>query len=133
MATAGRDRGGRRFEREAVAEHVTALAAGLAAARLAPVQLALTPLSEAGESVAAAVAGELSGPLIEMSGDPQRQSGRGYYRDLCFKINVHSGGQWQEVGDGGFTDWAALLTASGKERLLISGLGIDRLAAVLPA
>jgi hypothetical protein len=133
MATAGRDRGGRQFEREAVAEHVNALAAGLADAGLAPVQLALTPLSAAGEAVAAAVAGELAGPLIEVIADPQRQSGRGYYRDLCFKINVQSAARWHEVGDGGFTSWAALLTASGKERLLISGLGIDRLAAMLPA
>jgi hypothetical protein len=132
MATAGRDRGGRRFEQEAVAEHVGALAAGLAASGLAPVQLALTPLSAAGESVAAAVAGELAGPLIEVIADPQRQSGRGYYRDLCFKINIQSAAQWQEIGDGGFTDWAARLTASGKERLLISGLGIDRLAAMMP-
>jgi hypothetical protein len=133
MATAGRDRGGRQFEREAVAEHVSALAVGLAAAGLAPAQLALTPLSDAGESVAAAVAGELAGPQFEVIADPQRKSGRGYYQDLCFKINVRSGGQWQEVGDGGFTDWAARLTASSKERLLISGLGIDRLASMVPA
>jgi len=133
MAIAGRDQGGRRFEREAVAEHVSALGAGLAAARLAPAQLALTPLSGAGESIAAAVAGELAGPLIEVIADPQRQSGRGYYRDLCFKINVQSGGQWHEVGDGGFTDWVARLTASSKERLLISGLGIDRLVAMMPS
>jgi hypothetical protein len=132
MATGGRDRGGRKFEREAVVEHVSAIAAGLADAGLAPVQLALTPLSAAGEAVAAAVEGELAGPLIEVIADPHRQSGRGYYRDLCFKINVQSAAQWQEVGDGGFTDWTALLTASGKERLLISGLGIDRLVAMLP-
>lgn len=132
LATAGRDRGGRQFERESVAEHVLALAAGLAAAGLAPAQLALTPLSEAGESVAAAVVAELAGPLIEVIGDPRRRSGRGYYRDLCFKINVRCAGEWQEVGDGGFTDWAAQLTASSKERLLISGLGIDRLAAMMP-
>jgi len=129
LATAGRDRGGREFERAAVAEHVRALAAGLAAAGFAPVQLALTPLSEAGESVAAAVAGELTGPVIDVITDRQRQSGRGYYRDLCYKLNVSAAGQWQEVGDGGFTDWAARLTASSKERLLISGVGIDRLAA----
>jgi len=99
---------------------------------LAPVVPLGTHSADAGESVAEAVAGELSGPLIETTADPQRESGRSYYRDLCFKINVQSGGQWQEVGDGGFTDWAAWLTAS-KERLLISGLGIDRLAAMMPS
>lgn len=137
LATAGRDPGGRQFEREAVAEHVTAVAAGLAAAGLAaaglaPVQLALTPLSAAGESIAEALAADLAGPLIEVIADTQRQSGRGYYRELCYKISVQSGTQWRELGDGGFTDWAALLTASSKERLLISGLGIDRMAAMMP-
>jgi len=132
LATGGRDPGGRRFEQAAVVEQVSGLAAGLAAAGLAPAQLALTPLSAAGESIAGAVAAQLAGPPIEIVTDPQRQSGRGYYRDLCFKLNVRSGGQWQEVGDGGFTDWAARLVASSKERLLISGLGIDRLVALMP-
>ncbi len=132
LVTAGRDRGGRQFEREAVAEHVRALAAGLAAAGLAPVQLALTPLTAAGETIAAAVAADVTGPLIEVATDPHRQSGRGYYRDLCYKINVQSAAVWQEIADGGFTCWAARLTASSKERLLISGLGIDRLAAMIP-
>ena len=63
--------------------------------------------------------------------DNERQSGRGYYRDLCFKLNVQVQGRWQEVGDGGFTDWVARLTANKKERLLISGLGIDRLATFM--
>ena len=160
LVTAGRDRGGRQFERAAVGEHVRALAGGLAAAGLAPAQLALTPLSAAGGTLAAAVAADLAGPVIKVVTDPDRQSGRGYYRDLCYKINIRRGGEeetaadadgeaaggqwqaaaegtaaageWQEVADGGFTDWAARLAASGKERLLISGLGIDRLAAMLP-
>ena len=60
--------------------------------------------------------------------DRDRGAGRGYYRGLCFKINVRAAGALQEVGDGGFTDWGARLAASNKERLLISGIGIDRLA-----
>jgi hypothetical protein len=35
------------------------------------------------------------------------------------------------VRDGGFTDWIMRLTASSKERLLISGLAIERLAPSL--
>jgi hypothetical protein len=34
------------------------------------------------------------------------------------------------IGDGGFTDWTARLIANQKERLLISGLSTDRLAAI---
>lgn len=131
LVTAGRDDRGRRFERESVAEHVRALAAGLAAAGLAPAQLALTPLSEAGETIALALPAELAGAPVEIVLDRERVAGRGYYRDLCFKINVRAGGNLEEVGDGGFTDWGARLAASNKERLLISGIGIDRLAAFM--
>jgi hypothetical protein len=139
LVTAGRDDGGHRFEREAVAEHVRSLAAGLAAAGLGPVQLAVTPMSPGGETIAAAVSAELAGCSVEVVLDRDRQAGRGYYRHLCFKLNVAvseraengaadrpPGAAWAEVGDGGFTDWTARLTASAKERLLISGVGIDR-------
>jgi len=132
LVTAGRDDGGHRFEREAVAEHALSLAAGLAAAGLGRAQLACTPLSPAGEALAAALPATLAGSPLDVITDPQRQSGRGYYRDLCFKLNVRAGQAWAEIGDGGFTDWTARLTASAKERLLISGVGIDRVAAMTP-
>ena len=61
--------------------------------------------------------------------DHTRQRGRSYYRDLCFKVNAHVCGTLEEIGDGGFTDWTRQLAASNKERLLISGIGVDRLAA----
>jgi hypothetical protein len=131
LVTAGRDDGGHRFEREALAEHVSAIAGGLQAVPLA-IQLALTPLTPTGEGIATS-AGELleaRGVEAEVVFDRDRQAGRGYYRELCFKINVSVGGEWAEVGDGGFTDWLAKLAASGKERLLISGVGIDRVAAL---
>ena len=131
LVTAGRDDGGHRFEREAVAEHVCAVAAGLAAAGFERIQLALTPLTPTGQAVAEAVATLIAGAAVEVVRDNGREAGRGYYRDLCFKINVSAAGEWAEVGDGGFTDWAARLTASNKERLLISGIGIDRVAALM--
>ncbi|HUA40874.1 MAG TPA: hypothetical protein VMA32_04890 [Streptosporangiaceae bacterium] len=133
LVTAGRDRGGRAFERESVTAHLRAMTAGLAAGELRVIQVALTPLSAAGGAIAAAVLADLAAPGFEVIIDNDRQSGRGYYRDLCFKLNVEVEGHWQEVGDGGFTDWAARLTASNKERLLISGLGIDRVAAFMAA
>ncbi len=132
LVTAGRDTGGRQFERESVTEQVRTLVAGLAAAGLAATQLALTPLSAAGEAIAAAVMAELAASSgVELTIDNERRSGRGYYRDLCYKLNVVVQGHWQEIGDGGFTDWVARLTASNKERLLIGGLGIDRLATFM--
>jgi hypothetical protein len=131
LVSAGRDQGGRRFERESVTEQVQALEAGLTAAGLPPIQVALTPLSAAGEAITSAITVELAESGAEVITDRERQSGRGYYRDLCFKLNVLVHGCWQEIGDGGFTDWVAQLTANTKERLLISGLGIDRLASFM--
>ncbi len=147
LVTAGRDEGDYRFERRALAEHLRFAVTSLAAARLRYVQLALTPLSEAGEQIAAAVTGDLSaaqdsGTAAVIVLDHTRSAGRGYYRDLCFKVNAQtgsnkagsnkSGSKLEEIGDGGFTDWTQQLAASSKERLLISGIGVDRLAAVGP-
>jgi hypothetical protein len=137
LVTADRDRGDLRFERQALAEHLRFAVRSLAAARLRYVQVALTPLSDAGERIAAAVTSDLSadrspGTAAVIVLDHTRRSGRGYYRDLCFKVNANTGGRLEEIGDGGFTDWTAQLLANAKERLLISGLGVDRLAACGP-
>jgi hypothetical protein len=131
MVTAGRDEGDRRFERSVLAEHLRFAVAGLRAAGLARVQAALTPLSDAGERIAASVAEELAEVPAEIVTDHARTAGRGYYLDVCFKVNVLVDGVPVEIGDGGFTDWTAKLLASKKERLLISGYGLDRLAALV--
>ena len=164
LVTAGRDAGSLRFEQAALAGQLRVIIRGVSAAGAARVQIALTPLSEAGERIATAVTADLgadpgadaaagsgadaaagsgadaaagsgaddgagSGDGAEVVIDRGRQAGRGYYRDLCFKVYIYAGGEPQEVGDGGFTDWTARLAANRKERLLISGVGIDRLAA----
>ena len=133
LVTAGRDEGSFGFERAALAEHLRFAVAGLAVTGLRHVHVALTPLSEAGERIAAAVIGELDqdrGPAAAavIMLDHTRRRGRGYYRDVCFKVNAHVRGTLEEIGDGGFTDWTRKLAASNKERLLISGIGLDRLA-----
>ena len=131
MVTAGRDEGGLRFERAALAEHLRFAVAGLRAAALPAIQVALTPLSEAGQRAVAAVAAELASLPAGIVTDHERATGRGYYRDVCFKVNALVDGELTEIGDGGFTDWTAKLLANGKERLLISGYGLDRIAARL--
>jgi len=128
--TAGRDTGSGRFEQAALAEQFRFAVAALRGAGVARVQVALTPLSEAGERIAAATAAALAAEPAEIVTDHDRTAGRGYYRDLCFKVNALVDGAPDEVGDGGFTDWTARLMADGKERLLIAGYGIDRLVAV---
>jgi hypothetical protein len=127
--TAGRDRGSRLFEQAAITEQLRFAVAALRAAGVARVQVALTPLSDAGERIATATAEALATEPAEIITDQDRAGGRGYYRDLCFKVNALADGAPAEIGDGGFTDWTARLLANGKERLLIAGYGTDRLAA----
>ncbi|HEY1818983.1 MAG TPA: hypothetical protein VGG83_03570 [Trebonia sp.] len=127
--TAGRDQGSRRFEEATIAEQLRFALSALRAAGVPRVQVALTPLSDAGETIAAAAAPALE--WAEVVTDQDRTSGRGYYRDLCFKVNAIVDGTSVEIGDGGFTDWTARLLANAKERLLITGYGLDRLAALI--
>jgi hypothetical protein len=54
--------------------------------------------------------------------DADRESGRGYYARLCFKVYAGD----VEVADGGFVTWTQTLLGDRKERLLISGLGSER-------
>jgi hypothetical protein len=131
MVVAGRDEGSCRFEQAVLEEQLRFAIAGLQAVGVSRVQVALTPLSEAGERIAVATAAELVGTTAEIVTDRDRVAGRGYYRDVCFKVNALVDGVPTEIGDGGFTDWTARLLASKKERLLISGYGLDRLAALI--
>lgn len=127
--TAGRDRGSRRFEEAAIAEQLRFGIAALRAAGVPRVQVALTPLSDGGEQIASATVAALDTTDADAVIDNDRMRGRGYYRDLCFKVNALVDGTPGEIGDGGFTDWTATLLNNGKERLLIAGYGVDRLAS----
>jgi hypothetical protein len=136
LVTAGRDPGSLGFEQSALAGQLRIAIHGVSEALVAvggaaDVRVALTPLSDQGERIAAAVtAGLRAGGQAEIVIDRERQAGRGYYRHLCFKVMVQTGGEPAEIGDGGFTDWTARLTANAKERLLICGLSTDRLATL---
>ena len=50
-----------------------------------------------------------------------------YYRGLQFKIKAFARDTEFEVADGGFVDWPRKLLQNNKERMLISGLGLERL------
>ena len=130
LVTAGRDLGNLGFERAALADHLGALCLAAVAVTAAPIEIRLTNLRDAfTDAIVDDVAAAL--PHVTVTRDPDRATGRGYYRDLCFKLGVATDAGWIEIGDGGFTDWTRVLLASPKERLMISGLGIDRLASVV--
>jgi hypothetical protein len=125
VVTAGRDTGDRAFERQHLAEHLLIAQRALTVAGADRVTIAVTCRDEPSAAVLEAVR-----PLFaEITDAPERTSGLAYYRGLCFKIYAAFGGSEPlEIADGGFVDWTARLLGSQKERLLISGYGVDRLA-----
>ena len=128
LVTAGRDRGHLAFEREALVEQLGALVGAIRSVSAAPITLRLTNLRDSyTEALLDTVRAALD---VAVTADPDRSAGRGYYRDLCFKLHVGTDFGELEVGDGGFTDWTAQLVGSRKERLLTSGLGLDRLSTL---
>jgi hypothetical protein len=67
-------------------------------------------------------------PAARVAFYDDREAGRAYYTTACFAVRaVHLGGSRSNLSDGGFVDWTARLLADSKERLLISGLGSERL------
>ncbi len=67
-------------------------------------------------------------PGILCDFDPDRETGRGYYGGACFHLyTTNAAGTEFELIDGGFTTWTQRMLHNAKERLLISGLSIERL------
>jgi hypothetical protein len=54
-------------------------------------------------------------------------TGNRYYRGVRFKIFVTLDGSRLELAEGGFVDWSQKILGSKKERVLISGLGVERI------
>jgi Histidyl-tRNA synthetase len=132
LVTAGRDTGNRSFEHRELTEHLRFGARALAAAGARHTQIRLTCLEETARPVIEHACHDLARlPGVDVSEDPDRTTGRGYYTGLCFKIYADIAGEELEIGDGGFVGWSQLLTGNRKERLLISGFGVDRLAGTL--
>ncbi|AUG82114.1 hypothetical protein CFP65_7540 [Kitasatospora sp. MMS16-BH015] len=133
LVTAGRDTGTHAFERHHLLVHLRFALRALAAAGVSRTELRLTALDPSAAPVLAHLQTELAdSPGLDLLEDPDRATGRGYYTDLCYKIHAVVDGLPIEIADGGFTDWTRQLTGNRKERLLIGGFGLDRLADVSP-
>lgn len=131
LVTAGPDTGDHRFEATALAEQLTAVTrsittVGLGAhARITVLEPAAARLLHAAQEALAPL------PGVVVDEDRERASGRGYYTGLCFKVHAVTPTREIELADGGFVDWTQRLTGNAKERLLIGGVGLDRLVMAM--
>lgn len=129
LVSAGRDTGSLEFEKQSATEHITVASAGILRAGASRVHVALTDFSGTMEAVLDHVAERLADRAsVSIGVDPHRTQARRYYRSVCFKLHAELGGELHEYGDGGLVDWGAALLGNEKERMMISGVSVDRLA-----
>jgi hypothetical protein len=139
MISAGRDRGSRAFEMQALRDHIGVYLKFLDVLqgrgyRFAQVEVNLTEtanddrvLRQAQAEVLEPLAAEH--PAADFGIDQSREQGRSYYKGLCIGLYAKDpAGVRMNIGDGGFTDWTQRLLSNGKERLLVSAIGIELIA-----
>jgi hypothetical protein len=132
VITAGRDTGNLAFERQHSVEHIRFAASAIRACTGADTQVRLTAWETRHHPILDAIHAELSGqPGLSLLNHPDRPTGRGYYTGFCYKIHSLAAEEPFEVGDGGCLDWTQTLLGNRKERLITTGLGIDRLAELV--
>jgi hypothetical protein len=138
MVTAGRDRGSLAFELESLREQLGLYLAflrrlGTMDFHITSVDIAVSDtatdegrLQRARAEVLEPLAAEYPGAALRI--DLTREQGRSYYSGLCLRLDAFNReGQRINLADGGFTDWTQRLLSNAKERLLVSGLGIELL------
>lgn len=143
LTSAGRDTGNFDFEKENLRRHIgfykTYFEEKLG---IAPVKIRLKALDVKREEnrlfhsvLAFLKKTEPDWPIEVMESKQVEQE---YYRRLQFKIVIPQPGRSDssadeeiEIADGGFTDWTQQLSGNRKERLLISGMGVELLYKML--
>ncbi len=62
--------------------------------------------------------------------DYGRTGGRGYYQDVCFhRYGTSPSDQLVELADGGVVNWTQRQLSNARERLVISGIGSERVCS----
>jgi hypothetical protein len=135
LVTSARDRGSGRTEAAMLTTHLRFWASALGEllpARRAAVRYTVFGFPPLRERIRDTVLPALHPlpPGVAVDEDPSRERARGYYQRGAIRVDVDADGDWQEVGDGGFTDWTARLLNDAKERCLISCVSTERLTAL---
>ena len=133
LCSAGRDQGNLQFELSALRLHIGFYLRSLRVflGPGVPLYLSVTDFNpstrvELVETLLAAIRSEFED--VDCAFDERRTSGRGYYVDLCFHIHAAAAsGRRLELVDGGCVNWTQALLSNAKERLVISGIGSERL------
>jgi hypothetical protein len=134
--SSGQDEGSYRFESEEVANHIGFHLEVLNAwpyraytIRVMVTNFDGTALEEAQGRVIANIQDRFSDVTVQADSD--RETGRTYYRGLCFQIHLtDAAGEEFFLVDGGVTDWTQQLLSNHKERFVISGMGTERLCSL---
>jgi hypothetical protein len=131
LVTAGRDAGNLSFERDTAVEHIRCAVDAIGSIGVREIEVQPSDLTGG------------FGPIVEdlhrafddregvrVVDRPERQDGRGYYAGFCFKVRAGHEDESTEIADGGLVDWTQRLVPSAKERLFVSGLGLERVASL---
>ena len=138
MTSGGRARADHGFEVEALVDHLGAhleLYWRLANVGYRLADLRVEIADTAGDQARLAAAEERVFPSLRArfpevgyALDRARTHAMRYYRGLCLHVTARDpSGEVQQLSDGGATDWLARLTANGKLRFFVSGLGSELL------
>jgi hypothetical protein len=139
LCSAGRDIGHRQFEMAALGQHIRFYLVALQSYLPKGTPLRIVISDFATNAHHGILEKQLLVPLrsefsdIEVIMDMERVNGRGYYIDLVFKVHASlPSGEWVELADGGCVNWTQQILSNSKERLLISGIGSERLCIAFP-
>ncbi|WP_346320363.1 hypothetical protein [Chitinophaga sp. YIM B06452] len=135
LVSAGMDKGNYGFECESMHRHTVAWITllkevfGIHEMRLRFLHREGYPDAQALlEAVSRSLTERIPGLAIETI---ENSGANSYYTGLQFKVVIQVNEQEWEIADGGFTTWTQQLLGNKKERLLISGFGLELLKRVL--
>ncbi len=134
LCSAGRDTGNLRFETYAITKHIRFYLESLRDFLGPNIPLRVTIIDLSPDSHDDTI---FSAPLenlkkqfddVDIGLEKAPTRGTEYYRELRFRVYASpTGGHEKELVDGGDTDWTQKLLNNAKERLVISGIGSERL------
>lgn len=130
LVSAGRDTGDRRFELLEMFKHIEFHCKLLTKMGVQPWRLIVTDSKVQATTLEAFAPLKSQFPSLNIVLDSEREAAKGYYDQLCFELlALGSEGREISVVDGGATDWTRRLLSNAKERLIISGIGTDRVCS----